>query len=421
MPGVNLNVDTDAGTASGGIDFHDGTSGEGELRRRAGSTPRARAARRGSAATSRTGNDWNVAGPTTTKGGTSIGGSASRRSGRVSAGQSAARRGATRPARGASATAGPRRLRQLEGQYGNLHFRCDEPDPRTRHEAGRPAADAPAPRASRSQACSGRRATARCSGSPRARSRTSTARRVGAASARPRAGRHARPATRAAARRALGATRRDAVHTDGEADALSRELGAKAFTSGRDIFFREGAFDPSTPEGFELLVHESTHVLQQAAGPVAGRRRRTARSRSRIPATRSSRPRRRRRGHSARREPGAAARCSAGRTSTTWSARPPSMPGPVPGMIDSSAARPATTRRMAISEWARCRSRRRTRKRARPSRATTSTRARRCSTRASTTAPGSETVPARVHRRRGEAGRRSAQASTTWSSTRSAS
>ncbi len=60
------------------------------------------------------------------------------------------------------------------------------------------------------------------------------------------------------------------VHADGEANELSRDLGAKAFTSGRDVFFREGAFDPSTPEGFSLLVHESEHVLQQAAGPVAG-------------------------------------------------------------------------------------------------------------------------------------------------------
>jgi Domain of unknown function (DUF4157) len=60
------------------------------------------------------------------------------------------------------------------------------------------------------------------------------------------------------------------VHADPEADALSRDLGARAFTSGRDIFFRSGAFEPSTSEGFELLAHESTHVLQQAAGPVAG-------------------------------------------------------------------------------------------------------------------------------------------------------
>jgi hypothetical protein len=60
------------------------------------------------------------------------------------------------------------------------------------------------------------------------------------------------------------------IHADSEADELSQALGAKAFTSGQDIFFRSGTFDPSTPEGFGLLVHESTHVLQQAAGPVAG-------------------------------------------------------------------------------------------------------------------------------------------------------
>jgi hypothetical protein len=60
------------------------------------------------------------------------------------------------------------------------------------------------------------------------------------------------------------------IHADAEADELSQRLGAKAFTSGRDIFFRNGTFDPTSPEGFELLVHESTHVLQQAAGPVSG-------------------------------------------------------------------------------------------------------------------------------------------------------
>jgi hypothetical protein len=60
------------------------------------------------------------------------------------------------------------------------------------------------------------------------------------------------------------------IHADGEGHELSQALGAKAFTSGQDIFFQSGTFDPSTPEGFELLVHESTHVLQQAAGPVAG-------------------------------------------------------------------------------------------------------------------------------------------------------
>jgi hypothetical protein len=60
------------------------------------------------------------------------------------------------------------------------------------------------------------------------------------------------------------------VHADADSDDLARTLGAKAFTSGNDVFFRDGAFDPASPEGFELLVHESTHVVQQAAGAVPG-------------------------------------------------------------------------------------------------------------------------------------------------------
>jgi hypothetical protein len=92
--------------------------------------------------------------------------------------------------------------------------------------------------------------------------------RIGAAEPR---GRELDPSLREAVTDALGADPGPLrVHTDAEADELSRTLGAKAFTSGRDVFFGGGTFDPSTPEGFSLLVHESTHVLQQAAGPVAG-------------------------------------------------------------------------------------------------------------------------------------------------------
>lgn len=69
----------------------------------------------------------------------------------------------------------------------------------------------------------------------------------------------------------LGANLSDVrVHTDGEADALARAVDAVAFTSGRDIFFRQGAYNPASPEGQWLLAHEAAHVVQQAAGPVAG-------------------------------------------------------------------------------------------------------------------------------------------------------
>ncbi len=58
------------------------------------------------------------------------------------------------------------------------------------------------------------------------------------------------------------------VHTSPEADTLSRQLGAKAFTTGNDIFFRQGAYDPHSGAGQELLAHELTHVVQQNSGAV---------------------------------------------------------------------------------------------------------------------------------------------------------
>jgi hypothetical protein len=56
------------------------------------------------------------------------------------------------------------------------------------------------------------------------------------------------------------------VHTSPEADELSQKLNAKAFTTGRDIFFREGAYDPHSSAGQELIAHELTHVVQQGTG-----------------------------------------------------------------------------------------------------------------------------------------------------------
>jgi hypothetical protein len=60
------------------------------------------------------------------------------------------------------------------------------------------------------------------------------------------------------------------VHADGNADTLARAVDAVAFTTGRDIFFRSGAYRPQTTSGLELLAHEASHVAQQAAGPVSG-------------------------------------------------------------------------------------------------------------------------------------------------------
>jgi hypothetical protein len=58
------------------------------------------------------------------------------------------------------------------------------------------------------------------------------------------------------------------VHTSPEADALNKDLNAEAFTTGRDIFFREGAYQPGTASGKKLIFHEGAHVDQQASGAV---------------------------------------------------------------------------------------------------------------------------------------------------------
>ena len=59
------------------------------------------------------------------------------------------------------------------------------------------------------------------------------------------------------------------IHTDDRADKLSWQLGAKAFTSGNDIFFREGAYQPGSDSGRGLIAHELTHVVQQNATRVS--------------------------------------------------------------------------------------------------------------------------------------------------------
>lgn len=60
------------------------------------------------------------------------------------------------------------------------------------------------------------------------------------------------------------------VHTSQESDDLNQQLGAKAFTTGQDIFFREGAYEPHSSSGKELISHELTHVVQQSSGAVSG-------------------------------------------------------------------------------------------------------------------------------------------------------
>ena len=53
------------------------------------------------------------------------------------------------------------------------------------------------------------------------------------------------------------------IHTGSESVQLNRELNAKAFTVGNDIYFNEGQYSPGSGEGKHLLAHELTHTLQQ--------------------------------------------------------------------------------------------------------------------------------------------------------------
>jgi hypothetical protein len=55
------------------------------------------------------------------------------------------------------------------------------------------------------------------------------------------------------------------VHTGGESAELNNSVQARAFTTGSDIFFNEGQYNPGSTEGQELLAHELTHTVQQGA------------------------------------------------------------------------------------------------------------------------------------------------------------
>ncbi|MDF5713958.1 MAG: DUF4157 domain-containing protein [Rhizonema sp. NSF051] len=58
------------------------------------------------------------------------------------------------------------------------------------------------------------------------------------------------------------------VHTDRQSDQLNRSIQARAFTTGRDVFFRQGEYQPGSHGGQELVAHELTHVVQQNSGAV---------------------------------------------------------------------------------------------------------------------------------------------------------
>ncbi|MFC6671245.1 DUF4157 domain-containing protein [Marinobacterium aestuariivivens] len=56
------------------------------------------------------------------------------------------------------------------------------------------------------------------------------------------------------------------IHDSPSAHRLASDLGARAFTTGSDVFFNAGEYQPDTRAGQQLLAHELTHVVQQRRG-----------------------------------------------------------------------------------------------------------------------------------------------------------
>jgi hypothetical protein len=59
------------------------------------------------------------------------------------------------------------------------------------------------------------------------------------------------------------------VHADDRAADLSADLGARAFTVGRDIAFARNEYQPNTLVGDALIAHELAHTVQQGGGAAA--------------------------------------------------------------------------------------------------------------------------------------------------------
>lgn len=59
------------------------------------------------------------------------------------------------------------------------------------------------------------------------------------------------------------------IHSNRIAQTMNREINAKAFTVGKDIYFNEGQYQPNSDSGKHLLAHELTHVVQQSDGQIS--------------------------------------------------------------------------------------------------------------------------------------------------------
>lgn len=74
------------------------------------------------------------------------------------------------------------------------------------------------------------------------------------------------------------------IHHGAKAAEAADAIGAKAFTTGKDIFFNAGEYEPGTSGGRQLLAHELTHTVQQAGGTGTAARARIQRGPAPAPA-----------------------------------------------------------------------------------------------------------------------------------------
>jgi hypothetical protein len=56
------------------------------------------------------------------------------------------------------------------------------------------------------------------------------------------------------------------VHTDQASDGMARDINARAFATGSDIYFRSGEYRPNDRSGLETIAHEVVHTTQQSGG-----------------------------------------------------------------------------------------------------------------------------------------------------------
>ncbi|WP_244927483.1 DUF4157 domain-containing protein [Nocardioides sp. W7] len=56
------------------------------------------------------------------------------------------------------------------------------------------------------------------------------------------------------------------IHNDDASAKLNTAVSARAFTTGKDVFFGKGQYAPGTPSGDKVLAHELAHTLQPSGG-----------------------------------------------------------------------------------------------------------------------------------------------------------